>query len=82
MKSKNSKFNVDGIETEAGLKALHEADVKYKNLIQNLNEGFLHARIKTDKNGKAIDWQYLSVNKAYEKLHGVKTGELVGKYVS
>ncbi|MFV9551922.1 chemotaxis protein CheB [Algibacter sp. PT7-4] len=63
-------------------KELAEKDIKYHNLFENLNEGFIHAKIITDKKGKAIDWQYLDVNPAYEKLLNLNAKDLIGQRVT
>ncbi|NIJ44979.1 two-component system CheB/CheR fusion protein [Wenyingzhuangia heitensis] len=55
---------------------------RYKNLFENLNEGFIHARIVTNENGKPIDWEYLNVNPAFEKQTGLKAIDVIGKNVS
>jgi len=56
--------------------------LKYLNLFQNLSEAFIHGKIITDNNGVAVDWEYLDVNPAYEKLIGLTKEDLIGKRVS
>lgn len=63
-------------------KELSEIESKYKQLFSNLNESFFHARIITDKDGKAIDWEYKDVNPAFEKLSGYSKDDIIGKKVS
>lgn len=63
-------------------KELSESETKYDKLFQNLNKGFFHAKIITDKNGKPIDWEYIAINPAYEIQIGCKSEELIGKRIS
>ena len=63
-------------------KELKEEELKYLNLFQNLSEAFIHGKIITDSNGVAVDWEYLDVNPAYEKLIGLTKEDLIGKRVS
>jgi two-component system CheB/CheR fusion protein len=62
-------------ETQKDLKV---SELKYKNLFEHLNEGFLHGRIITDENGKPIDWIYIDANPAFEKLIGLERKDFVG----
>jgi two-component system CheB/CheR fusion protein len=66
-------------ETE---KELADTDLRYHKLFENLNEGFVHAKIITNKDGKPIDWEYLDVNAAFEKQTGLKSEDVVGKRVT
>ncbi|MFD1615733.1 chemotaxis protein CheB [Gelatiniphilus marinus] len=66
------------IETK---KELVQKDKAYHNLFKNLNEGFIHAKIITNNKGEPIDWEYIDVNPAYEKLLGLKAKDLIGKKV-
>lgn len=66
-------------ETEQELAA---QDKKYHKLFENLNEGFIHAKIITDLNNEPIDWEYIDVNPAYEKILGMKAKDLIGKRIS
>lgn len=59
-------------------KDLKVSELRYKSLFKNLNEGFLHGKIITDKSGKAVDWIYIDANPAFEKLIGLKRKDFVG----
>jgi len=62
-------------ETE---KELRTSELRYKSLFDNLNEGFLHGEIITDKTGKPIDWIYIDANAAFEKVIGLERKDFVG----
>lgn len=60
---------------------LSEKELSYQNLFESLTSGFVHAKIITNKKGEPIDWEYINVNPAYEKLLGIKAENLIGKRV-
>ena len=47
-----------------------------------MNEGFALHKIVTDKKGKPIDYIYLDMNPAFEKMTGLKKSNTIGKKVS
>jgi len=51
----------------------------YHDLIDNMSEGFAHCEM-VHENNEPVDFVYLEVNKAFEKLTGLK--DVVGKAVS
>lgn len=59
-----------------------EHDNVLKTLLNEMEDGFAHARIVRDENGKPIDWQYINVGKGLEKYVPVPPETLVGKKVS
>ncbi len=63
-------------------KELAEQDKKYHKLFENLNQGFIHSRIITDKNDNPIDWEYIDVNPSYEKIFDVDAKKIIGKKFS
>jgi len=52
----------------------------HKVLFENMINGLAYCRIIYDEAGKALDWEYVSVNPAFEKQTGLKDAE--GKRVS
>ena len=54
-------------------------DLRYHRLFENLNEGFLHAKIITNLKDEPVGWNYLDVNPKYEELAGVDASVLKGK---
>lgn len=57
-------------------------ETKYKNLFDNLNEGFLHGRIMMNEKGEPVDWKFIDVNHAFAKHIGREVGEIVGRLAS
>jgi PAS domain S-box-containing protein len=54
----------------------------YKEMLSNIHEGFIYAKMVYDKEGKAIDWVYEFVNKSYEKHTGKTTKEVLNNRAS
>jgi PAS domain S-box-containing protein len=60
--------------------AVRESEARYRQLFQNMLEGFAHCRMIFDEDGRAADFVYLDVNGAFEHLTGLRN--VVGKRVS
>lgn len=58
---------------------LANTELRYQNLFENLNEGFAHARIITDKKGKPVDWEYLALNPFFEQQIDLQEEDIIGK---
>ncbi|MEQ9009200.1 MAG: PAS domain-containing protein, partial [Ekhidna sp.] len=69
-------------EKEIAERRRKEHDNVLKTLLNEMEEGFAHARILRDENGKPIDWQYLNVGRGLENYVPVPPETLVGKKVS
>lgn len=57
--------------------ALRKSEEKYRSLFNNMLNGFAYCKMVCDKNNKPVDWIYLDVNNAFEKITGLK--DVVGK---
>lgn len=62
-------------------KDLKLSEKKYRLLFENLIAGFALHEMIYDKDGKPVDYKYLEVNKAFEKLTGAKAESMVGHTV-
>ena len=56
-----------------------EAD--YKNLFEQMLDGFAYHEIVLDDAGKPVDYRFLSINPAFEHMTGLKAGDIIGKRV-
>lgn len=72
---------VDITDTKALERLLHENEVKYKLLFDNMSQGFALHEIITDAQGKAIDYRFLDINSAFEIITGLKKEIVIGQTV-
>ncbi|MCK4480562.1 MAG: PAS domain S-box protein [Candidatus Lokiarchaeota archaeon] len=72
--------NVD--EKKKAEQKLKESEEKYRSLFENMNAGFAYHKVIVNDNNDPIDYQYLEVNPAFERLTGMKKEDLIGKTVT
>ncbi len=58
--------------------ALTYSEERYRLLFKEMSEGFALHEIIVDKKGKPVDYRFLDVNPAFEKLTGLKREKIVG----
>ena len=61
--------------------ALHESEGMFRLLFDTMVSGFALHKIIRDEVGRPCDYRYLKVNPAFEKLTGLKAGDVVGRTV-
>ncbi|HWR73265.1 MAG TPA: PAS domain S-box protein, partial [Nitrospirota bacterium] len=84
----NHEGNVVAIRTAASditerrrsERALQESELRYRSLFENMLDGYAYCRMLYDDRGRPMDFVYLSVNSAFERLTGLK--DVVGKRVT
>ena len=59
--------------------ALQESEKKYRILFENMANGFALHEIICNENEEPIDYRFLEVNPAYEKLTGLKGKDIIGR---
>jgi PAS domain S-box-containing protein len=62
--------------------ALKESEEKYGYLFEHMLNGYAYGMIITDEKGDPVDFVYVEINNAFEKLTGLKKEEVVGKRVT
>lgn len=60
-------------------KDLSESEIKYQYLFENLSNGFALHEMILDSNGKPVDYRFLEVNSAFERLTGLRREDIIGK---
>jgi PAS domain S-box-containing protein len=59
--------------------ALKESENKYRNLFTEMTTGFALHRIINNNEGIAVDYEFLEINPAFEKLTGLISQKVYGK---
>ncbi len=60
---------------------LRESEEKYRELIEKMDQGLALHEIILDENGNPVDYVFLDINSAFEKLTGLKKDKIIGKRV-
>jgi PAS domain S-box-containing protein len=70
---------MDVTEKRKADQALKESEKKYRELFNSMTEMFQVIELIYDKNGRAVDYIYLQVNPAFERLVKKPKEQLIGK---
>lgn len=62
--------------------ALKLSNQKYSALFENMQDGFAYHKMLFDERGKPVDYVFLEVNDAFERLTGLKREDVIGKRVT
>src|SRR5208337_2206497 len=65
------RANLDELARREG--ELRESEEKYRSLFETMLEGFAYCRMIYDDGGSPVDFIYLMVNPAFDRIIGVKT---------
>jgi PAS domain S-box-containing protein len=71
---------IDATERKKAQEALRASEAVYRSLFENMLDGFARCQMQYDEQGRPVDFTYLQVNGAFERLTGLK--DVVGKKVS
>ncbi|PKN93537.1 MAG: hypothetical protein CVU44_09300 [Chloroflexi bacterium HGW-Chloroflexi-6] len=58
-----------------------QAEKDYRMVFQGMEEGFSLHEIILDEDGQPVNYRFLAVNPAFEKLTGLKASQIIGKTV-
>jgi len=62
--------------------ALQESEKKYRRLFTTVPIGWAYHKIILDENKNPVDYEFLEVNEAFEKITGLKREDILGKRVT
>ena len=68
-------------EQKRAEETLHQGEERYRALFDSMTEGFALHEIITNEQGQPVDYRFLDVNPAFERLTGLKRADLLGKRV-
>jgi PAS domain S-box-containing protein len=71
----------DITERKAAENTLQLSEQRYRGLFDHLQEGAALHEIICDKAGKPVNYRFLEINPAFEKLVGLKAADILGKTV-
>ncbi len=60
---------------------MEQSETFYRSLLENIDHGYAYHRIITDHSGNPVNYEFLEVNPAFEKLSGLKKKDIVGKTI-
>ncbi|MFZ2197809.1 MAG: PAS domain S-box protein, partial [Thermodesulfovibrionales bacterium] len=72
----------DITERKLAEEALIRSESKYRSLFTNMINGLALQKIITDAEGRPVDYTFIEVNPAFEKITGLKEKEVVGRRVT
>jgi len=62
--------------------AFKASEAQYLSLFSNMMDGFAHCKMIFDEEGKPVDFVYLQINDAFERITGLKRDVVIGKRVT
>ncbi len=71
----------DGEKSDSEIEDLKKNLKKFQQLFEHMQEGFAYHKIICNEQNKPIDYQFIEINPAFEKLTGLKKENVIGKTV-
>ena len=68
----------DVTEKRRAEETLRESEERYRSLFSRMTDSFALLAVIHDQHGRPVDYRFLDVNPAFERLMGVKRAEVIG----
>jgi len=75
----NQRLRIEVQERVKAEKRARENEHRFRMLFENMQQGFALFEIITDEKNTPIDYRYLEMNAAYQKMTGIERSFLIGK---
>ncbi|MHA1727752.1 MAG: PAS domain S-box protein [Promethearchaeota archaeon] len=59
-----------------------KVEIDYHNLFNNMVDAFSYQKIITNKDGEAVDFDYVEINPSFTRITGLNRDEIIGKKAS
>jgi PAS domain S-box-containing protein len=66
-------------ERKRAEETLRQSEQRYRSLFNSMTEGFAVHEIITGDAGRPVDWRFLDINPAFERMTGLKRENVVGR---
>ena len=77
----NEEYKTIIEELQKAKENIEKSEIQIRTLFENMVQGFALHKMIYDENNKPIDYQFILINRAFEKLTGFKAADLVGTTV-
>ncbi len=81
LEASNEEFEIVNEELHQTLHALERRESEYRLLFESMLNGFALHEIIRDEEGAPVDYRFLLVNPAFERLTGLRAADVIGRTV-
>jgi PAS domain S-box-containing protein len=81
LEATNEEFEATNEELHQTLETLSRSENDYRMLFESMLNGFALHEIICDEKGNPVDYRFLRVNPAFERLTGLRAADITGKTV-
>ena len=85
LKQEHAKLRASYLNNLSELKSVresfHKSEENYQNLVSSMIQGFALHEIICNENGQPVDYRFITANKGFENLTGLKPEKIINKTV-